>query len=363
MADLEMADILQLIGGHLEDGSDASQRFRTFLLDDKWQPEQFGAWLRECMDKGNSQQAHWYRAMQDTAVAIGSRLGFEVEFGRYGGSTSEIAYDGLWSSVGDSTILVEVKSSGWPVTSVGQLGEYVKRYAQEHPDQEVYGLYVLGGTDVQHLIDQIKGGEYRNQLRLISFDDLVKLWRLKADLEEIAGPQEAARRIAGIILPMESVNIGNLVNILLEIAELRSAAAVEEEAVETVTDEGATTTAGEPWEEDELRRFLADNTGWQNAFLAVLAQVDDEQVFADRVRRLVNRVAERHMPDLSGKTISSLAGARAGFRMRRGEKEDFVGNKWSSDGEKSQQAYWLKPQYKPWIAEWVQQHGWTIPES
>lgn len=362
MAEPTMEDVLDLIGGRLDDAGDAKKRFRAFLLKDKWSPEHFDAWLTECVAKGSASQRQWYSAMQDTAVAVGQRLGFEVEFGRYGGSTNEIAFDGLWRSATGGTILVEVKSSGWPVTSVGQLGDCVKRYAAEHPEGEVYGLYVVGGVEVQHIIDQIKGGEYRNLLRLISFEDLIKLWRLKADLEEIAGPEEAARRVGGIILPLESVNIGNLVTILLEIAELKTAAAVEEEVGEVGPERGPSV-MGEPWEKDELYRFLADNTGWQNAFLTVLAHLGDDPVTADRVRRLINRVAERHMPALAGKTMTSVAGARAGFKMRRGSKEDFVGDEWTTDGEKSQQAYWLKPPYKAWIREWVGQRGWSIPES
>ncbi len=79
--------------------------------------------MRECTEKGSVTNKVWYNALQDIVVAIGDRLGFEVEFGRYGGSKQEIADDGLWRRASGDVLLVEVKASAWPVTSVGQLGD------------------------------------------------------------------------------------------------------------------------------------------------------------------------------------------------------------------------------------------------
>ena len=363
MASIGIGDILGLLGGKLDDRQETKTRFRAFIQQDKWEPQHFAAWLEECKSRGNTSEREWYNAMQDLVVAIGQRLGFEVEFGRYGGSREEIAYDGLWQSVQGGGILIEVKASGWPVTSVGQLGEYIKRYAAQHPEVGgMYGLFVVGEGDFQHIIDQIRGGEYRNMIRLISFEDLIKLWQLKAELEEIAGPAAASERIESILLPMESVNVGVLVRMLLEIAELRTAEVVEPEII-PVDGDTAVTALGEPWEKDELHRFFSVNTDWQNAFIAVLALIDEEPVLGGQLRRQMERVAAAHIPGLAGKTLKSVAGARAGFKMRRGAKEDFVGDKWVNDGESWQNSYWLKPQYKGWVREWVQQHGWTIPGS
>ena len=360
MADISIGDVLSLMGHDLEDGSGSTDRFREFLLKDKWQPDHFETWLTECVTKGNQSERYWYNAMQDIAVALGKRLGFEVEFGRYSGSTSAIAYDGLWRSQSGAVVLVEVKASGWPVTSVGQLGQYVQRYA-ETTDEPVYGLYVIGSASYEHLIDQIKGGEYRNRLRLIAFEDLVKLWRLKADLDEVAGRDAASQRIQSILLPIESVDLGNLVRLLLEISELRTAEATEE-IPDRVAD-SAVEEAREPWEREELLAFFGHNTDWQNAFLAVLALTEEEQVFADRLLGLMNRVANEHIPGLAGKSLRSVAGVRAGFKMRRGRKEDFVGARWTEGGEHAQNVYWLGPPYKEWIRQWVRAKGWDVPAS
>ena len=362
MAELRMEDVLDLVGRDLDDKSDTKDRFREFLRKDKWQPEQFEQWMRECTDKGSASDTVWYNALQDIAVAIGDRLGFEVEFGRYGGSQKQIAFDGLWRRASGDVLLVEVKASAWPVTSVGQLGEYVRRYAEDSElgDADVFGLYVLGDSDVQHLVDQIKGGQYRNQLRLISFKDLSALWQLKLDVEEVAGKDEAAERIQSVLLPMESVNVGNFVQLILEIATLKSA-----EAVETGDDtpDSEPTAAREPWEKAELYSFFRKNTDWQAACLTVLALAEEDRIPANRLKRLASKVADAHIPALAGQTLKSTAGPRAGFKMRRGDKEDFIGDEWGQYGTAWMQYYWLKPQYKDWILEWVLAKNLSIPPT
>jgi len=362
MVEPSMEDVLDLVGRNLGDKGDTKDRFREFLLKDKWQPEHFEAWIHECTTKGDSSHKIWYNALQDIVVAIGNRLGFEVEFGRYGGSKEQIAFDGLWRRPSGEVILIEVKASGWPVTSVGQLGKYVKRYAESTAsgEAEIFGLYVIGDSDVQHLIDQIKGGEYRNVLRLISFKDLVDLWRLKSDVDEIAGKDAGADRVQSILLPIESVNVGNFVRLVLEIAALKIAAAEEtiEEAPEEPID-----TVDEPWEKAELFSFFRDNTDWQTAVLTVLALTDEEQIPSNRLLRLASRVAKVHIPSISGQTLKSAAGPRGGFKMRRGAKEDFVVGKWGTDGTQWMNFYWIKPQYKEWIREWVVAKGLDIPST
>jgi hypothetical protein len=361
MAKPSMEDVLGLIGWDLEDGTTTKDRFREFLLKDSWEPEQYMAWLEECLKKADSARRTWYNALQDIAVAVGKRLGFEVEFGRYSGSTTEIAYDGLWRCGPKAVVLVEVKASGWPVTTVSQLGEYVRRYQNQHraEDVDVYGLYILGSNDVQHLVDMIKGGDYRNQLRLIAFDGLIKLWRLKADLEAVSGPGDAAERIQSIILPMENVNLGSLVTMLLEIAELISAEKVESDQP-TTPDVRPEDDESEPWIKDELFALFEHNTAWQNAFLTVLALMEEKEIFHDAALRLVNSVAQRHMPSSSGRSCKSVAGLRGGFKIRKGNKPDFVGARWAFDGEKWQASFWLIDRYRDWVREWVTKKSWAL---
>lgn len=361
MVEPRMEDVLDLIGCDLSDKGDTKDRFREFLLKDKWQPEHFEEWIKECIEKGDASHRVWYNALQDVVIAIGHRLGFEVEFGRYAGSHDEIAFDGLWRRASGDVLLIEVKASAWPVTSVTQLGQYTKRYAEQTNlgDGQVFGLYVIGDSDVQHLIDQIKGGEYRNQLRLISFQDLVDVWRLKIDVDNVAGKATGADRIQSILLPIESVNVGNFVRLILEIATLKTAE-VEETVDEPPSEQPP---RGEPWEKAELYAFFHDNTDWQTACLAALALTEEEQIPSNRLLRLASRVAEAHIPSLSGQTLQSAAGPRAGFKMRRGSREDFIAGRWGTDGAQWMSFYWIKPQYKGWIREWVVAKGLTVPPT
>jgi hypothetical protein len=210
---------------------------------------------------------------------------------------------------------------------------------------------------VQHLIDQIKGGKYRNRLRLISFEDLIALWRLKADLDTISGKDASAEKVQSILLPIESVNVGNFVQLLLEIAEFKSAASVDEPPVLPVE------SAAEPWEKAELFSFFEGNTDWQNACLTVLALADEDRISSTRVLRLAAKVAEEHFPSLTEAPLKSLAGPRAGFKMRRRNKEDFISSMWDSDGSQGQYFYQLKVPYREWIHEWVISKGFSIPPT
>ena len=361
MIELSMEDILDLVSQDLSDKSNTKDKFREFLLKDKWQPEHFEIWIQECVKKGNASHKVWYNALQDVAVAIGNHLGFDIEFGRYGGSKQEIAFDGLWRRPSGEVILIEVKASGWPVTSIGQLGQYVERYAksQEVDEADVFGLYVIGGSDVQHLVDQIKGGKYRNRLRLISFEDLIALWHLKADLDTITGKDVSATRVQSILLPIESVNVGNFVRLMLEIAEFKSAATVDELPVQP------TESIAEPWEKAELFSFFQGNTDWQNACLTVLSLADTERISSSRLLRLAAKVAEVHFPSVAEQPLKSLAGPRAGFKMRRGNKEDFISSKWDQDSAESQwqNFYQLEAHHQEWIREWVVSRGFSIPST
>lgn len=119
----------------------------------------------------------------------------------------------------------------------------------------------------------------------------------------------------------------------------------------------------EPWEKSELFTFFRRNTHWQNACLTVLALADEERIAINRLLRLAAKVAEAHFAPIAGKSLKSIAAVRAGFTMRRGNKEDFIGRKWHSDGTQGMNFYWIKPQHKEWIREWVLAQGFTIPPA
>jgi len=96
MATISVSDVIELIGGSLKDDGDEKDRFRQFVSQAKWTPDDFRAWINECCKCGSQNRALHF-ALQDIVLSIGERLGFQVEYGRYAGSRNEIAYDGRWS--------------------------------------------------------------------------------------------------------------------------------------------------------------------------------------------------------------------------------------------------------------------------
>ena len=190
MAELSMGDTLGLVGDELDDESGAKDRLRAFLLNQKWRPDQFEAWIHESLKRGSGGHVIWTRVLQDTVVAIGSHLGFEAEFGCYEDSrTDEVTFDGLWRRATGEVMLIEVAASATLVTREDGLGESLRRCAElrRAVESAAFGLCVVGNADAHLLVEAIKGNQQHEWLRVITIKDLIGLWRLRIDLEAMIG--------------------------------------------------------------------------------------------------------------------------------------------------------------------------------
>lgn len=349
--------VLNLLDVPISDSGDSKLRFREFLKNEVNEVEEYDEFLRECLEKGGRGGRQFNNALQDIIISIGEKIGFDVEYGLYSGTRdeTEIGYDGLWKKESGEHILIEVKSSPWPVNSItAQLGQYIEKYSDLqhlHLDQ-VFGLYVLGPGDLTAIVDQIRGSQFRNRIRLISFTDLLKLLKLTKELDTIGGLGSGAQKVQSILLPFDSVNVGDFIDIIMEIAELRTTTATDvgienEEILERV------------WERDTLHTYLNNGTGLQRAFLTVLAHANEEeeplpmQLILQRMERAAANI--QGIPEDQTFTGFTIAGLRAGFKMRRDRynAEDIIdaGNK----------KYKLKPEYKNLVKQWVVQQGYSIP--
>lgn len=115
MATSSIEDVLMLIGEPLSDKSEeAKARFRRYIAQAKWTPDNCRSWLDECVEKGgkDSDARVYYNALQDIIISLGNRLGLEVEYGRYSGSQKEIAFDGLWKRDSGEVIVVARRKVG-----------------------------------------------------------------------------------------------------------------------------------------------------------------------------------------------------------------------------------------------------------
>ncbi len=349
---IEIKDILNLLGNELKDESSQSRRFREFIEQEKWTSEQIKEWLTECINRSSGPHDPYNRAFQDLVVSLGKRLGFSIKYGRYVGRSGKENYDGIWERENGDKLVLEVKISTWPIGSVSQLGEYIDQLARREKGKRVFGLYVIGKGDVRPLIEQILGSRYKDRMRLILYDDLMEIITLKEELEPVLGETQAIEKIQNLLLPVESVNIGNIVKLIVEIATTRSTAI--EEQVEEKTEKESTEDE-EPWTRAELLSYLRDATPYQRLLLAALAQVDREPATSKQVTFLMNEIAKRRPSEGIDKKITGreIAGARAGLKMRRKplKKEDIIESSWSN--VERDHIYKIKDDYKQIVVDWV----------
>ncbi len=360
---IEIKDILNLLGGELKDDTEYAKRFREFIEQEKWPNEQIKKWLDECITNSSGAHDPYNRAFQDLVISLGKRLGFEIEYGRYVGKSGEDNYDGIWRRENRDTIVLEVKTSTWPIGSVSQLGEYVEKLSKKEAIENVFGLYVIGKGDVQPLIEQILGSKYKDRLRLIFYKDLMEILNLKNELEPVIGEKNAIEKVQNILLPIESINVGNIVRLILEIATAKST--VVEEKIEEKETEGVSDEGDEPWTKAELLSYLKDATPYQRVLLAALVQVDTEPAPKKNVLHLMNEIAKRRPEEGIDKKITGydIAGARAGLKMRRKPlgKEDIIESDW--DSSIGDYVYKIKESYKQIVKDWVKSENLWIKEE
>jgi len=360
---LEIKDVLNLLGKELKDDSEQAERFREFVEQEKWATEQIRKWLDECI--ANSSGAHdpYNRAFQDLVVSLGKRLGFEIQYGRYMGKSGEENYDGTWKRENGDTIVLEVKTTTWPIGSISQLGDYLEELSKKKDTKNVFGLYVIGKGDIQPLTEQILGSKYKDRIRLIMYQDFMEILNLKEELEPVIGEKDAIEKIQNLLLPIESINIGNIVRLILEIATTKSTAVeekIEERKTKEIEEEG-----NEPWTKAELLSYLKDATPYQRMFLGALVQVDKEPITSKTVTFLMNEIAKRRKSEGIDKKITGrdIAGARAGLKMRRKPlgKEDIIESSWNHS--ERDYVYKIKEGYKPIVADWVKGEKLWIKEE
>lgn len=361
---IEMRDVLKLIGGELRDESDQSIRFREFIEQDKWEIDQIKRWLDECINSSSGAHDPLNRAFQDILVSLGKRLGFEIEYGRYVGKSGHDNFDGIWRKENGDTIVLEAKTSTWPIGSVGQLGNYIDGLQKNENIKNIYGLYVIGKGDIKPLTEQIIGSKYKEKMRLILYEDLIEILNLKEELEPAVGEENSIAKIQNILLPIESINIGNLVRLILEIATVKSTEK-EETAEEKVKVDEIDEKQEEPWTKVELIPYLRESTPHQRILLAALSQVDKEPALKKTVLFLMNEIAKRRKLEGIDKkpTGRQIAGARGGMTRRRkhNNKEDIIDASWGR--LERDYIFKIKDDYKQIITDWVKSENLWIKDE
>lgn len=233
-------NIVQLVGaagdGQLRDGSECSMELRAFLRE--VQTEYLRRYADHCLTESFVKSG---QVLQDIVNEIGRRLDFEVVNGRYAGVTNAIGNDGLWRSSEGHDLVVEVKTSTAFRIQLDTIAGYRDALRQtEALSRSNSMLVVVGRDDTGELEAQVRGSRHAWDMRLISVDSLFRLLEIKESTEE----DETARKIRGVLRPVEYTRLDALVDVLFTTA--KDAEDATSDAVEP--DDSRTAASGSTWE-------------------------------------------------------------------------------------------------------------------
>ena len=213
---IEQKHIQQIIAiagnGQLKDGKEASSEFRDFLS--SISSNLLIAYASQCLENSFNGSG---LALQDIVNQVGTRLGFDVGYGRYRGVSGQIGYDGLWKFPSGHTVIVEVKTTDAYRIDLETIAKYRKQLIKDGSaiEQSTSALIIVGRKDTGDLEAQIRGSRHAWDMRLISVDALMSLMRLKENVED----PKTIQRIHDILIPREFTKLDEIIEIVFSTAE------------------------------------------------------------------------------------------------------------------------------------------------
>jgi formylglycine-generating enzyme required for sulfatase activity len=189
-------------------------------------------------------------------------------------------------------------------------------------------------------------------MRLINYQDLLDLIKIAENLEPTFGEAEAASKVRNILLPLQAIDVGNLVRLITSITEVKEP---EEPGTIVVVPDGEV-----PWAESELAKYLKDSTPYQRVLFSALAS-ETRPITTAQLLVLMNDIAKNKSSEKIGKTIGGfdIAGARGGLKMRRKGfkpmREDVLLVK--KDEVTGERTYQIRPTYLDQIQLWLRGEG------
>ena len=206
----------QIIGfagdGKLGDNNSAPAEFRDFLA--RVPGDLIGKYANDCLESAFKDSG---LALQDIVNEIASRLGFKVDPGRYRGTKSDIGHDGIWTAPNNHAIVAEVKTTDayrLPVETVATYRRRLIKTGRISEDQSSI-LITVGREDTGELEAQIRGSRYAWDVRLISIDALLRLMKIRQDLDS---PSVEAR-IREVLIPREYTRVDEIIDLVFSTAE------------------------------------------------------------------------------------------------------------------------------------------------
>lgn len=199
---------LSAAGGRLTNGSEASTQFRRFLQVISF--DSLDAFIHQCLVSKHIQRG---LILQDLMNAVGSKLGFVVRQGLYRGTSEEPGYDGIWKAPTDGfSLIVEIKRSGAYTVPLRIAADYRERLVArgdlDNANSSI--LYVIGDESPIELEDQIRGSEYARTTRVVSIEALLRLLKIRRDMEEDADLEKVFK----LFRPIEYIRIDSIVDLV-----------------------------------------------------------------------------------------------------------------------------------------------------
>lgn len=236
LRDKQVQQLIAFAGaGKLLDDSLCSAEFRAFLA--TVPSANLSAYSEQCLSQSFLDSG---LALQDIVNEIGARLGASVTHGRYRGSTKHSGFDGLWAFPGGHSIVVEVKTTDAYRIDLNTVAAYRLALINSGKAAEANCsiLLVVGRQDTGDLEAQIRGSRYAWDIRIISVDALLRLMRIKEDVEDPL----IVQRIHSILIPREFTRLDAIADVLFSAAEdikydESKVEVKEEEAEDTTSDE------------------------------------------------------------------------------------------------------------------------------
>lgn len=211
--DKKVNQIIAICGnGILSDGGTASLEFRDFLP--SLALEKLIEYLNQCLEDSFKDSGF---VLQDIINEVGRRIGYKVENGRYRGVRNENGFDGLWESPDGKKIIIEVKTTDAYRIDLNRVGHYRKKLATDggFNSDDLSILIVVGRIDTGDLEAQVRGSKFAWDIRIISADALVKMAKVKSELED----PSVIRKIHGILVPKETTKLDEVVDLIFATTE------------------------------------------------------------------------------------------------------------------------------------------------
>jgi len=228
LEDKQVKQIIAFAGdGRLLDSQSGSIEFREFLAT---VPSRFlQLYADQCLSDSFTDSGF---ALQDIVNQVGNRLGFNITYGRYRGTSKHIGFDGLWQFPSGHMVIVEVKTTdAYRIdldTVAGYRKELIKQ--EEISEQQSSILIVVGRKDTGDLEAQIRGSRHAWDVRLISVDALTRLMLVK---EEVDDPK-IIQRIHDILIPREFTRLDEIVEIVFSATEDVKSETVESNSIDEI---------------------------------------------------------------------------------------------------------------------------------